>query len=337
VLNQRGRHAKGRAGDGDGAVMKERQLAWALAGGIPVDALEERRGGPSWVLKREHQRRNLYRPDWWDYIAGYEHRWARALNSSQCFAVNLFAPLKETSDWARRTLNALLPGQDLQVGDDVTVNFEHREPNAKDWLGERGQPTQIDVYFKVDRGGRCVGHVVVEAKFTEPEFGCCRGWSDSEHKPSANQDRDRCLDLPGILKESKRNCWLAANEGRRYWELMAARDSTIHLDVAEQRPCPFRRGLYQLMRNRVLADELRRRTGAAWSEFAVCRHPDNLTLLKMKHAERGTTNPIDAFRAISAPGAVRDWPADQVLAAIAASDPNLAEDAWMRRRYFDAA
>jgi hypothetical protein len=42
--------------------MKDRQLAWALAGGIPIDALETRHGKVSWVLKREFQAQNLYRP-----------------------------------------------------------------------------------------------------------------------------------------------------------------------------------------------------------------------------------------------------------------------------------
>ena len=66
-------------------------INWALAHGIPEDALEKHHGRLSWVLKPESRKLNLFDPSWWDLIAGKEHRWARALNSSQCFAVNLVA------------------------------------------------------------------------------------------------------------------------------------------------------------------------------------------------------------------------------------------------------
>jgi hypothetical protein len=46
------------------ARMRDRQLSWALEGGVPAAALEERRGKASWVLKREYQRLNLFRPAW---------------------------------------------------------------------------------------------------------------------------------------------------------------------------------------------------------------------------------------------------------------------------------
>jgi hypothetical protein len=61
---------------------RNHQLAWALNGGVPVEALEVRRGRISWVLKSEQRKLNLFRPDWWDYIAHAEHKWSRALNSS---------------------------------------------------------------------------------------------------------------------------------------------------------------------------------------------------------------------------------------------------------------
>jgi hypothetical protein len=82
------------------------QLKWALAGGVQESDLEVRRGRISWVLKQQHQKKNLFDPRWWEYIVGSEHRWARALNSSQCFGVNLFAPLKRDPQLARKVLRA---------------------------------------------------------------------------------------------------------------------------------------------------------------------------------------------------------------------------------------
>ena len=178
--------------------MKEAQLNWALAGGIPIDNLETRGGKPSWVLKRAHQRQNLFRPDWWEFIAGREHKWARALNSSQCFAVNLFGPLKNDPHLARRALGRLIPDRELRATDMVSVAFEYLHPGANGWFGERGQATQVDVYFCIERDYHSLGHVLVEVKFTEPEFGSCRGWSDSPRRPSANDHPENCLDLAKI-------------------------------------------------------------------------------------------------------------------------------------------
>src|SRR5688572_23585370 len=89
--------------------MRDRQLKWAIGGGVPPAALEERHGQVSWVLDPEHRKLNLFRTEWWDYIAHAEHCWARALNSSQCFAVNVFAPMADNSAIARSALQALLP------------------------------------------------------------------------------------------------------------------------------------------------------------------------------------------------------------------------------------
>lgn len=124
--------------------IRDRQLAWARAGGVPIEALEERYGKVSWVLKHEYRKRNLFRPEWWDYIQGAEHRWSRALNSSQCFAVNLFAPLKDDALCARKLLELLLPGRSLDDRDSVSVEFEFTPTGSAAWLGERGQATQID-------------------------------------------------------------------------------------------------------------------------------------------------------------------------------------------------
>src|SRR5437899_12474728 len=96
---------------------RNHQLAWALNGGVPIEALEVRRGRVSWVLKSEHRKLNLFRLDWWDYIAHAEHLWSRALNSIQCFAVNMFAPLADDCVRARKALQILLPACHLRPED----------------------------------------------------------------------------------------------------------------------------------------------------------------------------------------------------------------------------
>jgi hypothetical protein len=317
-------------------MMRDRQLAWALAGGIPVATLEERRGKPSWVLKSEHRKLNLFHSEWWDHIRGKEHRWARALNSSQCFAVNLFAPLAEDPARARAALQLLLPGRDLGPQDTVAVKFEFTPEGAAQWLGERGQPTQIDVYFAVIRSGRCLGHLLVEVKFTEESFGGCRGWKTKKDSASSNPDRSRCLDASAILYSPRGTCWLAEVEGRHYWEIIAQPSSSIRRDAIQGAAvCPFRHGLYQMMRNRVLADELVRRTNASWADFAVCRHPANSAVVVLDEPVRSSSNAIEAFRSLSSEDAIRDWKADDVLTTIRSTDDRLADwENWMRGRYF---
>ncbi len=145
--------------------MKQHQISWALANGVAPDMLETRKGQVSWVLKKEHRKQNLFDPRWWRYIAGHEHRWVRALNSSQCFAVNVFAPLAEDGDLAKTVWARIYPHRPLDPADTVTVEFEHTPPCAHVWLGESGQQTQVDVFFTVQKNDIPVGHLLVEVKF----------------------------------------------------------------------------------------------------------------------------------------------------------------------------
>jgi len=259
------------------------QLAWALNGGVQIEALEVRHGRVSWVLKPEHRKLNLFRPDWWDYIAHAEHLWSRALNSSQCFAVNMFAPLADDGVRARRALQLLLPARDLRPEYRVSVRFEHTPEDAPVWMGERRQATQIDVYFQVTRSVQSIGHVLVEVKYSENSFGCCRGWESTPDSPTRNPNPSRCLNASEITLAPQTNCWLAGAEGRRYWELISASYSSIRIEaIRREKACPFRHGLYQMMRNRVLADELARRAESEWADFAVCRHPANEAVVLLR-------------------------------------------------------
>jgi hypothetical protein len=316
--------------------MRDRQLEWALAAGIPVAALEKRHEKVSWVLKPEHKKLNLFRSDWWAYIAGKEHRWARALNSSQCFAVNVFAPLAEEAERANSALQVLLPKRDLGSQDTVRVEFEFTPEGAPTWLGEWRQATQLDVYFRITRPGRCIGHVLVEVKFTETSFGCCRGWDDAPDRPIPNPDRSRGLNVSAILSDPQANCWLAQVEGRQYWKLLTVAESSIREDAIQMAgTCPFRHGLYQMMRNRVLADELARRTGGVWGEFAVCRHPGNQALLVLKEPVTSIQDAIGAFRSLSSDDAVLDWDAEKIMRIVSSTDTRLKDwEKWMLKRYF---
>ncbi len=67
-----------------------------------------------------------------------------------------------------------------------------------------------------------------------------------------------------------------------------------------------------MMRNRALADELVRRTSAAWGEFAVCRHPANQAIMILSEPVFSKFNAIEAFRSLSSADAVQVWNAQEV-------------------------
>jgi hypothetical protein len=289
------------------------------------------------VLKPEHRRLNLFRPEWWNYISHAEHRWSRSLNSSQCFAANLFAPLAEDSERARAALQLLLPTRDIRREDNVSVGFEYNPPNAPAWMGEREWSTKVDVYLRVTRSHRCIGHVLVEVKYSENSFGCCRGWKRKPDNGKRNPNRSRCLNASKITLSPRANCWLAETEGRRYWEIMSASGSSIQMEAIRLAGiCPFRHGLYQMMRNRVLADELARHAGPAWANFAVCRHPSNDAVVLLDEPVFSLRNALQAFRLLSSDEAICDWNAQQLVEVIGSTDSMLKGwEAWMKARYFE--
>jgi hypothetical protein len=97
----------------------------------------------------------------------------------------------------------------------------------------------------------------------------------------------------------------------------------------------FRHSLYQMMRNRILADELARLTGPAWADFAVCRHPANDAVIILDEPVFSIRNAIQAFRFISSDEAICDWNAQELVEVIGSTDDMLKGwKAWMVERYF---
>ena len=315
------------------ARLKAHQIAWAEANNL-VGKTEDARGRP-WVLKREYQTDNLFDPNWWTYIAGKEHQWARALNSSQCFAVNLFAPLIENHVLAEAVYVRLLPDRPLERDYKVAVELEYSPAQARKWLGEQRQQTQVDAAFTITRGGRAVGYLLVEVKLSETAFGTCRGAKPIDKNGRGNPDPARCRDLAGVLAAPDESCWLAATEGRRYWTYMMSPQTSFDFSVLENgAACPFSGGLYQPMRNRVLADALVAETDAMWADFAVTIHPDNDVAHVLAEGVAGETDVVSAFRRlVGEDGVLVIGPAD-ILTTVCGFDAALSDWAvWMHERY----
>jgi hypothetical protein len=313
--------------------LKAYQVAWAEANGL-ADKTETASGRP-WVFKREYETNNLFEPNWWTYIAGKEHRWARALNSSQCFAVNLFAPLIENRGLAKSVYVQLLPDRQLEDDDVVSVELEYSPAQAREWLGERGHQTQVDAAFAIYRGGKAVAYLLIEVKLSETTFGTCRGAKSRNKNGRGNPDPGRCRDLAGILAAPDENCWLAETEGRRYWNYMMSPQSPFDFSALDDgAACPFAGGLYQPMRNRVLADALVAETDAIWADFAVTIHPDNDVARVLAEEVAGETDAVSAFGRVVGKDGVCVIAPSNILTAACNSDASLSLWAeWMRERY----
>jgi hypothetical protein len=262
--------------------LRVNQIRWATESG-KADYLEDK---PNWVLRGDNKGQNLYEPQWLHFIKGREHRWFRALNSSQAFAVNLFGPLADSPRLAREVFERIVPGRALHSDDEVRAHLEYTPPEGPRWLRERKtrQPTQTDMTFEVRRGGTAVGFLLVEVKLSENFVGC-RGFK-VQYKERA--ESSPCFNAAAVLANPQTECWMVSHEGRRYWEIMKARSSFELSSLTATMACPFRAGLYQLMRNKVLAESLLQHGGAQWADLAVCVHPRN---------ELGTVE-VDEFRSL---------------------------------------
>lgn|GEM_PF-2562298 len=312
--------------------MQHHQVRWASANGLHPAATENG-GSRDHVLLHEHRKQNLYKPDWWEMISGKEHRWARALTSSQCFAVNLFAPLVDDPALALAVFRRFCPHR-VESGISVEVALEFAPEQTGEWLGEAGQTTQVDACFIVSRGNTQIGFVLVEVKLAETSFGTCRGAKPANKNGSGNPDPSRCKDFGQIHRSPQTDCWMVARHRRRYWDWLGDTEWFDLSHVPDAEGCPFRDGVYQLMRNAVLARALMVEADAEWSEVAVCVHAGNHIAHQLKYAVAGTADALDAARRIAPKAGFEALSPAAVVSAIKAADPTHSNWAgWMRSRY----
>jgi hypothetical protein len=234
-------------------------------------------------------------------------------------------------------LPLILPERGLATTDAVEVALEFTPQDGPKWLGERPQqPTQVDAAFIVRRDGRPIGYLLVEIKLGERGFGACRGARKRSPGATGNPDPDRCRSLARILAQPESQCWLAATEGRHYWRYMREQSSPFRFEhLPPDAPCPFSGGLYQLMRNRVLAHSLVREGGAEWADVGLCIHPANDTVDVLDEAVGGKSSAQAAFRSLlRAQGGFVDLPPGALIDAVMRASPHLGGWAdWVRDRY----
>jgi len=299
---------------------KANQRAWAERDPFMEARLDDRHGPKTWVLKSDLAAHNAFRPEWWTQIEARVHRWGRALNSSQAFALNLFGPALDPmvarAAWRGFSERRLPADAKVAVRFEFDYSMDAGERYSGVQLGERRQRTQIDVLFEVDSPSER-GALLIEVKYTEHEFGTCRGGTKGD---------PGCDDLVRLMRDSQR-CWLTRHEGRKYWSLMTQESSSFRFPQMAASQCPFRDDLYQLMRNRVLADSMREVAHLDWADTAVCIHPENSDLRALFKGDAANRGFGDAFAALSQ-RKVQSLEPVSIVEALSASSPALGN--WRR-------
>ena len=124
-----------------------------------------------------------------------------------------------------------------------------------------------------------------------------------------------------------------AGNGRHYWDFMLS--ASTPFKFTSEMACPFRKSLYQLMRNQVLAIALVQNTSADWADFGVCLHSGNTVVRELSDAVSGHTDALEAFNSMfpDKKKIIEIHPSN-IIELTRAMDPSLSDWAdWMRSRY----
>lgn len=182
------------------------------------------------------------------------------LKSSQAACLNFLFPLRLNLNLATSVLtHAGIVGQGGRV---TGIEFEYtaqdeskKEDGCTKWLGEppggkRGQNrTSIDAAVFWTKGGKTCA-TLIEWKYSERNFGCCSAFADAD-----KTEKLRCLG-----DDYERQCLIIGDgpkRSRHYWNLLAGSG----IDLNKMRAvvgCPFRSPFYQLMRQFLVAQYMRK-------------------------------------------------------------------------------
>lgn len=254
------------------------------------------------------------------------------LLSSQILCVNLFFPLREHPDILRLWLSSHL----ADVREITDLDFEYVGPddpqdpsgyrNYFNEPGNRGQNrTSADVAITWRDNKGSANLLLLEFKFTEPNFGEC--------SKQGNPDQKRCLSSREVVTSPRTQCY-RAEVGRVYWDIILASDSPFRQDLLTvEAICPFRYDFYQLMRNQLLAHCIQRDPELNYDkvEFGVMYHADNDKLVDMRRSFDGEKDPIRAWqRLLREPSTFHSFTVQQFLGTI---EPKLPVDLVNWRRY----
>jgi hypothetical protein len=266
------------------------------------------------------------------YFADNEIAWHiqnHNLLSSQIMCVNTFFPLRQHLDilkvWLSHHLN--------EIEKVIKLDFEYIGPkNYFNEPGGRGQnrtSSDLSITWQDKEGKKNI--LLLEFKFTEPDFGQC--------SRQGNPDPKRCYSSKKVVASPQTECYRVQEKKRRYWEYILSDDSLFQKELlTTESYCPFRYDFYQLMRNQLLAHRIQSdsRPGLNRVEFGVIYHAENEALTRMPRPFGGERNPLKAWpNLLRNPKTFHVFTVQDFLDAI---EPNLQGEmaswrAYLKQRY----
>jgi hypothetical protein len=207
-----------------------------------------------------------------DWEPGRLESRSHVLCSSQALCISVWGAIAETSR-RRAIITDVLEAASIELDLDDEPVIECEVRGRRDVLNEYGgsNPTCPDVLVTWPRAV-----LTVESKFTEHLGGCSQVKPQPVQRPEGLQNVVACSGNHAagsdLRTKTEASCRLTIKEGNRsprmYWEVGAV---LFRPDVLEppRRPCPFRGGGYQLMRNLCFAQRLAELEGRPMAGFVL--------------------------------------------------------------------
>ncbi len=252
------------------------------------------------------------------------------LLSSQILCVNMFFPLRKHASLLDGFLREFYPS----LAKVTYIDFEYI--GLKNYLCEPGgrgySRTSVDVSITWQDTKGKNNLLLVEFKFTEPDFGECG--------KSKNPDPDRCNHGELVISSPQTECY-RSEVNRPYWNMILSPQGPIKREMlSKTQYWPFRYDFYQLMRNQLLAKCIAEDEDSGFSvvEFAACYDDRNETLLNLSHPIDGNSNPFTSWKSfLKNPSSFKHFTVQQLVEYIKHID-NLPSElgqwvAYLNKRY----
>lgn len=173
------------------------------------------------------------------------------INSSQALAIDFWGCII-TSPFKNQLINLIFNKNEKNW----EVNFEYSD---KSLLSETRAATQIDILIKNDNYV-----MVVESKFTEKDGGSCS--QVNKTKKGLFQCNGNYEEQVNPINNIKAKCALIG-KGIKYWDYI--NELTFFSDRNDYKPCPFKKGEYQWMRNICFAEAYAKKNSVKAESYLV--------------------------------------------------------------------
>lgn len=256
--------------------------------------------------------------------------------ASQTYCFNLFVPLQLNLALASQLFSTLLKKK---------VDVKHIEieftPNQLDLLNgfERngndesigdqstfyGTDADVAVFFRDLNQQK--GVILIEFKFTEPEFSQCSSFKKDEAQPICSSS-EFWNSMVNNKNTNSKNQYLCGYNKYDNWKLTQRSDYFDITEIRKSYACPFRFSLNQLWRNMLLAEKVKEARQLDESHFWVFSPEANNEFLWNNHGE----DVEEEFRKILSPlgnERFKNFPLEDIISILSTFELSKADENWL--------